>query len=81
MITLTKYTNEYGLTQLSFKSDESDREALMTTFKGKRTWSITAKQEGSFRYYNLHNGKSDQMLRSDAERLARGFVECGRTSL
>ena len=78
MHTMSTYVSKYGMTQISIRSDETDRVALLTRFEGQRTWTVMGGYESSLKMtVTCYDGLKTRFLKSTAIELANRWVDDG----
>jgi hypothetical protein len=78
MNAMSTYTSKYGMTQISIRSDDTDRVALLTRFEGQRTWSVMGGYAADLRMtVTCYDGLKTKFLKSTAIELANRWVDHG----
>ena len=78
MHTMSTYVSKHGMTQISIRSDETDRVALLTRFEGQRTWTVMGGYESSLKMtVTCYDGLKTRFLKSTAIELANRWVDDG----
>ena len=74
MHTISTHKDDY-CSQITLGSHETERRALMTQRKGKRSWSVCGRKQNADATYEIRVGRFTN--KADALRAAEMFVEFG----
>ena len=81
MITTSTYRSE-SIEQISVTAEGFTNRALLTRFRGSRTWSVRGSFGDQMQYgVECHDGLKTQFIRATALELAERFVCTGREFL